>query len=178
MFNAERLCGYLEPETTRAGWTSFLISAYVGLLDPSILQLQWVSVDFKISVPEGRSKSLRLHCDVGEWANSASLLRMTLPDLIKSWNTKHSKCCDEACAIELYRTACRCLQDLWHCRKAIAETARVTHSWRAATQRLMQVSGFGGTGFLAEELVQDLIHTLYSHSGIQPTTPGLWLALI
>jgi len=59
----------------------------------------------------------------------------------------------------LYRRTCASLAGLWQACDAIAEAAVTTSSWRNVTLCVMRVSGYGGTGFLAKELVQDLLHT-------------------
>jgi len=51
------------------------------------------------------------------------------------------------------------VEPVWHARERIAMEAYRTGSWKATTQKLMEISGYGGTGFLAKEVVQDLMHT-------------------
>jgi len=51
------------------------------------------------------------------------------------------------------------LTPLWNARSKIADTAVSTKSWRAAAMVLRQLPGFGGTGFLAKEVLQDVMHT-------------------
>jgi len=59
----------------------------------------------------------------------------------------------------LYSRTCASLAGLWQACDEIVEVAITTNSWRSVTQCVMKVSGYGGTGFLAKELVQDLLHT-------------------
>jgi hypothetical protein len=59
----------------------------------------------------------------------------------------------------LIRSVFRAVAPVWEARRKIAERAFQTASWRKTTERLMQVPGYGGTGFLAKEVVQDLLHT-------------------
>lgn len=62
-------------------------------------------------------------------------------------------------AKRLYGTVCKKLQPLWEACGEIAQVALRRRSWELATLRLMKVHGFGGTGFMAKELIQDLMHT-------------------
>lgn len=63
-------------------------------------------------------------------------------------------------AVEIiYWKVCQQLKPLWDRCGEIASLALQTRSWKATTRLLMQVRGYGGTGFLAKELVQDLMHT-------------------
>ncbi|CAE7394906.1 unnamed protein product [Symbiodinium sp. CCMP2456] len=59
----------------------------------------------------------------------------------------------------LYSRTCASLAGLWQACDEIVEVAITTNSWRSVTQCVMKVPGYGGTGFLAKELVQDLLHT-------------------
>lgn len=59
----------------------------------------------------------------------------------------------------LYSRTCASLAGLWQACDEIVEVALTTNSWRSVTQCVMKVTGYGGTGFLAKELVQDLLHT-------------------
>jgi hypothetical protein len=69
-----------------------------------------------------------------------------------------------------YNKVCQKLRYIWEARLHIVETARTTLSWRQTTYRVMQVHGYGGTGFLAKELVQDLIHGSPLFKDQDPTT--------
>jgi len=51
------------------------------------------------------------------------------------------------------------LTPLWKVREEIGLLARSTKSWRIVGERLMTLPGFGGTGFLAKEVLQDVLHT-------------------
>eukprot|EP00811_Abedinium_folium_P033816 NODE_6750_length_1642_cov_5.340594.p1 GENE.NODE_6750_length_1642_cov_5.340594~~NODE_6750_length_1642_cov_5.340594.p1 ORF type:complete len:524 (+),score=135.22 NODE_6750_length_1642_cov_5.340594:200-1573(+) len=62
-------------------------------------------------------------------------------------------------AHRLYTTTCEKLTGVWRQRLEIARTAETSCSWESTTRCLMRVHGYGGTGFLAKEIVQDLLHT-------------------
>lgn len=51
------------------------------------------------------------------------------------------------------------LSPLWSVKDEIAEIALSTQKWRMTAERLMKLPGFGGTGFMAKEALQDVIHT-------------------
>eukprot|EP00811_Abedinium_folium_P027938 NODE_4283_length_1910_cov_21.413909.p1 GENE.NODE_4283_length_1910_cov_21.413909~~NODE_4283_length_1910_cov_21.413909.p1 ORF type:complete len:490 (-),score=110.65 NODE_4283_length_1910_cov_21.413909:439-1836(-) len=59
----------------------------------------------------------------------------------------------------LYTRTCERLTGVWKQRLDIARTAETSRSWQGTTRYLMRVTGYGGTGFLAKEIVQDLLHT-------------------
>ncbi|CAE7405833.1 unnamed protein product [Symbiodinium natans] len=59
----------------------------------------------------------------------------------------------------VYSRTCASLAGLWRACDDIAERAVTSSSWRNVTRCVMKVPGYGGTGFLAKELVQDLLHT-------------------
>ncbi|CAE7690192.1 DNAJC10 [Symbiodinium pilosum] len=59
----------------------------------------------------------------------------------------------------LYSRTCASLAGLWQACDDIAGVAVTSSSWQKVTRCVMRVSGYGGTGFLAKELVQDLLHT-------------------
>lgn len=59
----------------------------------------------------------------------------------------------------LYKRTCANLCTLWQACEKIAEVAVATNSWESVTKCIMKVRGYGGTGFLAKELTQDLLHT-------------------
>jgi len=58
-----------------------------------------------------------------------------------------------------YAKICGVLVPLWEKRTLVAEEARHTQSSARTTELLMGVHGYGGTGFLAKEVVQDLLQT-------------------
>merc|ERR1719414_2802988 len=66
---------------------------------------------------------------------------------------------DMQAAERIYWQVCDRLKPLWDCCGDIANLALSTRSWRKTTRAIMRVPGYGGTGFLAKELVQDLMHT-------------------
>lgn len=51
------------------------------------------------------------------------------------------------------------LGPLWDARQKLADIARTTRSWAAVGRRLRELPGFGGTGFMAKETLQDVMHT-------------------
>ena len=51
------------------------------------------------------------------------------------------------------------LSPLWEVKDEIAEIALQTRSWRETAERLMKMPGFGGTGFMTKETLQDVIQT-------------------
>lgn len=51
------------------------------------------------------------------------------------------------------------LTPLWEARERLARIAEETRSWRATAVALRQLPGFGGSGFMAKETLQDAIHT-------------------
>lgn len=51
------------------------------------------------------------------------------------------------------------LTPLWECRDRLAQIARETQLWQRVANELMQLPGFGGTGFMAKEVLQDVMHT-------------------
>lgn len=59
-----------------------------------------------------------------------------------------------------HEAVCRIiLASVWNAREDLADTATQTRSWRAVADRLRQLPGFGGTGFLAKEVLQDVMQT-------------------
>eukprot|EP00930_Biecheleria_cincta_P038328 TRINITY_DN26342_c0_g1_i1.p1 TRINITY_DN26342_c0_g1~~TRINITY_DN26342_c0_g1_i1.p1 ORF type:complete len:574 (-),score=109.18 TRINITY_DN26342_c0_g1_i1:86-1807(-) len=60
---------------------------------------------------------------------------------------------------EVYQETCMNLGKIFEACKQVANEAITTGSWRKTTKLLMTVPGYGGTGFLAKELVQDLLRT-------------------
>jgi hypothetical protein len=51
------------------------------------------------------------------------------------------------------------LTPLWEHRSQLASIAERTASWRQVAEALMLLPGFGGTGFMAKELLQDAMQT-------------------
>jgi len=73
---------------------------------------------------------------------------------------KELQCADDVCRVTvLYKKVCQQLTAVWKRRLQVAAAAESTRSWEQTTRALMEVSGYGGTGFSAKEIVQDLLHT-------------------
>ena len=51
------------------------------------------------------------------------------------------------------------LTPLWEAREELAEVAVGTRSWRATAERMRRLPGFGGTGFMTKEVLQDVMQT-------------------
>lgn len=51
------------------------------------------------------------------------------------------------------------LTPLWEARDHLASVAAATVSWQSVAIELRKLPGFGGTGFMAKEVLQDAIHT-------------------
>ena len=51
------------------------------------------------------------------------------------------------------------LSALWKNRQYIVNVARNTHRWEKATEALNRLPGFGGSGFMAKEVMQDVMLT-------------------
>lgn len=51
------------------------------------------------------------------------------------------------------------LDPIWKYRKNLVEIARETKSWQRMTEELKTFKGFGGSGFMAKEVLQDAMHT-------------------
>lgn len=81
------------------------------------------------------------------------------PGLLYTVENSSIKAQDEGLAVCLYRKACLALIPLWRATEQISNVALKTRSWEQVMNVLMKVHGFGGTGFFAKEIVQDLIHT-------------------
>merc|ERR1712194_416597 len=58
-----------------------------------------------------------------------------------------------------YSKVCSELKHVWTHRLKLVRVAETTRSWEATTKALMGIHGYGGTGFLAKEVVQDLLHS-------------------
>lgn len=51
------------------------------------------------------------------------------------------------------------LSSLWSEKEKIAEVALTTQSWQKTAERIMVLPGFGGTGFMTKETLQDVMQT-------------------
>ena len=51
------------------------------------------------------------------------------------------------------------LTPLWYKLPELVRTADLTESWQAVAKRMMELKGFGGTGFMTKEVLQDALHT-------------------
>lgn len=51
------------------------------------------------------------------------------------------------------------LSPLWEAREDLACLALATRSWRQTAERMRTLPGFGGTGFMAKETLQDVMQT-------------------
>ena len=51
------------------------------------------------------------------------------------------------------------LTPLWAHRHEIAQVALDSQSWETTSQRMRRLPGFGGTGFMTKEILQDTMHT-------------------
>jgi alpha-glutamyl/putrescinyl thymine pyrophosphorylase clade 1 len=51
------------------------------------------------------------------------------------------------------------LSPLWDCRNRIAEVARETQRWETVATEMRELPGFGGTGFMTKEVLQDVMQT-------------------
>lgn len=59
-----------------------------------------------------------------------------------------------------HEAVCRIiLASVWQSRFQLASVAQQTQSWRLVAERLRMLPGFGGTGFLAKEVLQDVMQT-------------------
>jgi hypothetical protein len=74
---------------------------------------------------------------------------------IKAWREKKRDI-----ASHVYALICLRLKGVWDIREELARIAHETRSWEAVVKRLSRVSWFGGTGFMAKECVQDMLHTV------------------
>ena len=79
------------------------------------------------------------------------------PNSVSLGLEKRCKSVDETRAI--YESTCATLDSLWKSCVEIGTLACNSGSWRKATEQLMQVKGYGGTGFLAKEIMQDVLQT-------------------
>jgi len=66
---------------------------------------------------------------------------------------------DVKSVMQVFESVLKAVAPIWEQRKDIVLKAFHTASWKATTQRLMKIHGYGGTGFLAKEVVQDLLQT-------------------
>lgn len=51
------------------------------------------------------------------------------------------------------------LTPLWTLKDDLASLAQDTQSWERVGRRMMSMPGFGGTGFMTKEVLQDVLHT-------------------
>jgi len=51
------------------------------------------------------------------------------------------------------------LTPLWYKLPELVRTAEMTQSWQAVAKKMMELKGFGGTGFMTKEVLQDALHT-------------------
>jgi len=66
---------------------------------------------------------------------------------------------DEEIILKRYWKTCQLLEPLWKSSELVVKVALMTRSCEKTTKCLMKVTGFGGTGFAAKEVVQDLLFT-------------------
>lgn len=68
------------------------------------------------------------------------------------------------------------LAGLWHARKNIVLAIDATMTWEAGYHELKKVDGFGGSGFMAKEVLQDFLMagggTVQDHATWTPMGPG------
>ncbi len=70
-----------------------------------------------------------------------------------------------------HEVVCRVvLASVWDHRNELAVIASRKKSWRAVAERLRSIPGFGGTGFMAKEILQDLMHTPVLRNAIDQNT--------
>lgn len=62
------------------------------------------------------------------------------------------------------------LSPLWEVREKLGLIALQTRSWRATAECMRQMPGFGGTGFLTKEVLQDVIQTPVLASAVDRNT--------
>ena len=59
-----------------------------------------------------------------------------------------------------HEVVCNCvLTPLWAVKDDLASLARETQSWERVGRKMMTMPGFGGTGFMTKEVLQDVMHT-------------------
>jgi hypothetical protein len=51
------------------------------------------------------------------------------------------------------------LTPLWKAREELGRVAVQSQSWRATAEQMRRLPGFGGTGFMTKEVLQDTMHT-------------------
>lgn len=77
-----------------------------------------------------------------------------------------------------YQTVCDgILSPLWSMKETISQVALDTRSWRETARALTAIPGFGGTGFMAKETLQDVMQTPVLKNAIDrnswcPAGPG------
>jgi 5-hmdU DNA kinase-like protein len=62
------------------------------------------------------------------------------------------------------------LTPLWKVREEIGELAAQTKSWRATAERMRRLPGFGGTGFMTKEVLQDVMQTPVLNAAVDRNT--------
>lgn len=58
------------------------------------------------------------------------------------------------------------LTNLWENRKKIVDCVQSTNNWQKTTKLLMEIEGFGGTGFMAKETLLDTMHCNFWKGGL------------
>ena len=99
----------------------------------------------------------------------------------------NSELSSEEKAIEVYRTVVTYLKTLWEARLQLARVAIETRSFQALAQELRGrnskgIKGFGGSGFLAKEVLMDFMNTsvcppIMDRNQYCPVGPGARRAL-
>lgn len=70
-----------------------------------------------------------------------------------------------------HEAVCRIvLASVWDSRFDLASIAQQTQSWRSVAENLRSLPGFGGTGFLAKEVLQDVMQTPVLRNAVDRNT--------
>ena len=80
--------------------------------------------------------------------------------ILRNSEVKARRLADASIAEAAYRKTAALLLPVWGMREALARAAQETKSWEAVVNMLRGIKGFGGTGFLAKECVQDMLHSV------------------
>lgn len=64
------------------------------------------------------------------------------------------------------------LKDLWSAIPEIIELAARTQSWEQVAKRMMQIQGFGGTGFMTKEVLLDTTYTGFWQNAVEDEHDG------